>query len=82
MERWRPAEQIVVGDFNLHHPHWGGLMRQRTDPEAEETLRLIEEYDMALLYEAGTVTFRARGSESTITSPSKIALSAASHGTT
>ncbi|GAT19404.1 pol-like protein [Aspergillus luchuensis] len=59
MERWRPAEQIVVGDFNLHHPHWGGLMRQRTDPEAEETLRLIEEYDMALLYEADHIPLEA-----------------------
>ncbi|KAI9044980.1 ribonuclease H family protein [Aspergillus affinis] len=41
-------------------------MAQRADPEAEETLRLIEEYDLALLYEAGTVTYRARGAESTI----------------
>ncbi|KAI3054438.1 hypothetical protein CBS147353_11440 [Aspergillus niger] len=66
MERWRWAEQIIVGDFNLHHPCWGGSMAQRADPEAEETLRLIEYYDLALLYEAGTVTFRSRGSESTI----------------
>jgi hypothetical protein len=36
VERWRQAEQIVVGDFNLHHPYWGGLMAQRADPEAEE----------------------------------------------
>lgn len=66
MEQWRQAEQIVVGDFNLHHPYWGGLMAQRADPEAEEALRLIENFDLALLYEAGTVTFRNRGSESTI----------------
>jgi hypothetical protein len=66
MERWRHADQIVVGDFNLHHPYWGGVMAQRADPEAEETLRLIEDYDLGLLYETGTVTFRARDSESTI----------------
>jgi hypothetical protein len=41
-------------------------MAQRADAEAEETLRLIEHYDIALLYEAGTVTFRNRCSESTI----------------
>lgn len=46
-------EQVVVGDFNLHHPYWGGLKAQRTDPEAEEVLRLVEEYDLALLYEPG-----------------------------
>ncbi|GFF80079.1 predicted protein [Aspergillus lentulus] len=63
MEQWRQAEQVVVGDFNLHHPYWGGLMTQRADPEAEETLQLIENFDLGLLYEAGTVT---RGSESTI----------------
>lgn len=66
MGRWRQAEQIVMGDFNLHHPHWGGLMAQSADPEAEETLRLMEEYDLALLFEAGTVTYRARGAESTV----------------
>ncbi|KAI9036874.1 putative RNA-directed DNA polymerase from transposon X-element [Aspergillus affinis] len=64
--QWRQVEQIVVGDINLHHPHWGGLTTERADLEAEETLRLIEEYDLAVLYEAGTVTYRARGAESTI----------------
>ena len=53
-------------NFNLHHPYWGGLKAQRTDPEAEEVLRLVEEHDLALLYEAGTITFRARDSETTI----------------
>ena len=38
MSRLRQAEQVVVGDFNLHHPYWGGLNIQRTDPEAEEVL--------------------------------------------
>ena len=38
MSRWRQVEQVVVGDFNLHHPYWGGLNIQRTDPEAEEVL--------------------------------------------
>lgn len=41
-------------------------MAQRADPEAEETLRLIEDYDLGLLYATGTVTFRSRDSESTI----------------
>lgn len=66
MGRWRHVEQVVVGDFNLHHPYWGGLKARRTDPEAEETLRLIEEHNLALLYEPGTITFRARDSETTV----------------
>ena len=66
MGRWKQAKQVVVGDFNLHHPYGGGLKPQRTDPEAEEVLRLVEEYDLALLYEPGMITFRAQDSETTI----------------
>ncbi|KAF4227803.1 hypothetical protein CNMCM8980_005984 [Aspergillus fumigatiaffinis] len=64
--RWQGAEQIVVGDFNLHHPYWGGIKVQTPDPEAEEALQTIEESHLGLLYEPGTITFRARNTETTI----------------
>ncbi|KAI3053337.1 hypothetical protein CBS147353_11490 [Aspergillus niger] len=66
VDRWKDAEQIVVGDFNLHHPYWGGLKVQTPDPEAEEALQIIEEYQLGLLYEPGTTTFRVRDTETTI----------------
>lgn len=63
LERWRHVEQLVVGDLNLHHPYWGGREMHRADPEAEEMLQIIEEYDLALLYKTGTATYQAWGSE-------------------
>ncbi|KAI3054124.1 hypothetical protein CBS147353_11474 [Aspergillus niger] len=64
--RWKDAEQIVVSDFNLHHTYLGGLRVETPDPEAEEALQLIEEYQLGLLYEPGTTTFRVRDTETTI----------------
>ncbi|KAL3251841.1 hypothetical protein ABHI18_010431 [Aspergillus niger] len=66
LDRWKDAEQFVVGDFNLHHPYWGGLRVQTPDPEAEEALQIIEEYQLGLLYEPGTTTFRVRDTKTTI----------------
>ena len=35
---------IVIGDFNLHHPHWGEDGDTRQDDEAEELLQLVGEF--------------------------------------
>jgi hypothetical protein len=64
--QWKDTEQIVVGDFNLHHPYWGGLRVQKPDAVAEEILQIVEEHQLALLYEPGTTTFKARDAETTI----------------
>jgi hypothetical protein len=56
----------MVGDFNLHHPYWGGLRVQTLDPKVEEALQIIEEYQLGLLYKPGTTTFRVRDTETTI----------------
>jgi hypothetical protein len=56
----------MVGDFNLHHPYWGGLRVQMPDPEVEEALQIIEEYQLGLLYKPGTTMFRVRDMEMTI----------------
>lgn len=57
---------IVVGDFNLHHPLWGGERHHQHDNEAEELLQLIGEYQMELLLPPGSVTFDERGGQTTI----------------
>jgi endonuclease/exonuclease/phosphatase family metal-dependent hydrolase len=66
LRQWNRTEQLVVGDFNLHHPYWGGFRVQRPDPEAEEIIELVDEHQLGLLYEPGTITYKARDTETTI----------------
>lgn len=35
-------QHLVVGDFNLHHPTWGGIGVEG-DPQAEQLLQLMDE---------------------------------------
>lgn len=49
------SEQIAIGDFNLHHPSWGGVDVQ-ADQEAEELFLLTEEFEMKQVLPCGTIT--------------------------
>lgn len=42
----RQIEQIVVGDFNLHHEMWGGPYISRGEAETEDLVELMEEYNL------------------------------------
>jgi hypothetical protein len=66
LHRWSHMEQIVVGDFNLHHPCWGGTQVRTIDQEAEELIRLMEAHQLELLYPPGMTTYRTKGVETTI----------------
>jgi Endonuclease-reverse transcriptase len=57
---------IKIGDFNLHHPLWGGERDPRRDNESEELFQLIGEYQMELLLPPGSITFDERGRQTTI----------------
>lgn len=59
------SEQIVIGDFNLHHPSWGGADVQ-ADQEADELILLTEEFEMKQVLPRGTITWRRADSQSTI----------------
>jgi exonuclease III len=59
-------KHIVLGDFNLHHPHWSGDDSTRQHSEAEELLQLVLEHHMELLLPPGSVTFDERGGATTI----------------
>ena len=59
------SEQIVLGDFNLHHPSWGGTEVQ-ADQEADEPILLTEEFEMKQVLLQGTITWRRANSQSTI----------------
>jgi exonuclease III len=59
-------DHIVIGDFNLHHPHWGGLARPTQHAAADILLDIAQESSLILATPCGTTTWRERGSESTI----------------
>ncbi len=58
-------EQIVVGDFNLHHPSWGGPYI-RADNGSEDFLILSKAYNLSLLLPPGTITYEEGPGKSTI----------------
>ncbi|KMU88200.1 hypothetical protein CIHG_05371 [Coccidioides immitis H538.4] len=51
---------IVVGNFNLHHPLWGGA-GTRQDPESEELIQLIGLHQLQSLLSPGSVTYQNLG---------------------
>ncbi|KAJ6436234.1 reverse transcriptase [Purpureocillium lavendulum] len=66
MQGLRQGEQIVVGDFNLHHEHWGGSRVRRADDEADELLEIMDELSLTSHLPAGTITFEEADRQSTI----------------
>ncbi len=62
----KPGEHILVGDFNLHHPNWGGTACFDRHDMADELIRITQQADMRQLTPPGTLTWKARGASSTI----------------
>lgn len=62
----REVEHVVVGDFNLHHPAWGGIHISTTDRNSEDLLSLVEEYGLQLLLKKGKITYEEAGNQGTI----------------
>jgi hypothetical protein len=56
-----PGRHLVVGDFNLHHPLWGGQAVLRADAGAALLVDIIYTKDLDLLLEPGTVTREKHG---------------------
>jgi hypothetical protein len=61
----RGGEHMIVGDFNLHHPSWGGA-GTRGDAEAEDLLEIMDAHDMEIVTEPGVVTWERKDQQSTI----------------
>src|SRR6266487_6599700 len=57
---------MVLGDFNLYHPLWGGCTMLSQHAYADKLINMVEEHDLTQLTLLGTITWLARGSESTI----------------
>ena len=60
------AEQIVMGDFNLHHELWGGSHVARIKPEAEDLVEMLEEYNLTSMLAPGSITYEEGQKQSTI----------------
>src|SRR5690242_9529663 len=59
-------EQIILGDFNLHHEAWGGLTVRASDPESDDLIDLVEEFQLGSLLPAGTITYDDKNAVSCI----------------
>jgi hypothetical protein len=57
---------VLLGDFNLHHPLWGGLNREATDPESEDLIDIIGDFALHNTLPLGTVTYEEGRAQSTI----------------
>jgi len=58
-------DYILLGDFNSHHPRWGGI-GARTDAQSEHLWEKIEVHQLKLLTERGRPTWSRNGAESVI----------------
>jgi exonuclease III len=57
----RLDEQIVLGDFNLHHRSWGGERVVREDQEAEELTTIKDNFGSTNTLQEGAITYEERG---------------------
>jgi hypothetical protein len=62
----KPGEHLVVGDFNLHHPWWGGARCLTRHRMADDLVGFVKEAGLQLLTPPGTITWEARGAASTV----------------
>ena len=63
----RPLEEhLITGDFNLHHPSWGGPACLRPDSQAQELLELTGSFNLTQALPIGTITREDYHSQTTI----------------
>ncbi|KAJ5547537.1 reverse transcriptase [Penicillium frequentans] len=58
LHRGRLGRQVVIGDFNLHHPLWSTCRQARLqDADADELIGISGDHGLELLTERGMVTY-------------------------
>lgn len=60
------GEHLVVGDFNLHNPYWGGQRVRRSHAWSRKLIELMERESLDLTLPAGTITWERKDQASTI----------------
>lgn len=66
LNEYDQAEQIALGDFNLHHTIWGGTQARGITQEAEELAEFLEEYGLTNTLLPGTITYEEGPAHTTI----------------
>jgi hypothetical protein len=66
LETYPLDDQMVLGDFNLHHRSWGGERVVREDQEAEELRIIMDRFGLTSTLHEGAVTYEERSAQSTI----------------
>ncbi len=59
------VDHILLGDFNLHQPLWGGA-RATADPMAENFISFVHSHFLQLLLPHGSITRSENGRETNI----------------
>ena len=59
------SECILLGDFNLHHPSWGGERVRRADEAARELIDMTAQRGLCLATSQGATTWRGGRSQGT-----------------
>jgi hypothetical protein len=62
----KPGEHMLIGDFNLHHPSWGGARCFTRHSMAIDLLQRTEEAGLQLLTPSGMITWERGRQSSTI----------------
>ena len=57
---------MLLGEFNLQHPLWGGMNREATDPKSEGLIDIIGDFALHNNLPLGTVTYEQGRAQSTI----------------
>jgi hypothetical protein len=57
----RRNEIVLLGDFNLHHPRWGGTRVLYPEAQAHELVEMVDARGLSLLLPQGTPTYHERG---------------------
>src|SRR5438132_823521 len=61
-----PGEHLLLGDFNLHHPLWGGPLVRRTHSAADALIDITQEAGIGQRIPPGTITREGQEGGSTL----------------
>jgi hypothetical protein len=60
------GQHLIVGDFNLHHPLWGGPSVTQMHAVAGTLIDGIIEHQLQMLLPLGTITRKKNNEQSTL----------------
>jgi exonuclease III len=66
LRQYHTVKQVLLGNFNLHHPLWEGLNREVTDLESEDLIDILGDFALHSTFPPGTTTYEEGRSQSTI----------------